>query len=450
METLNREQRAAYEAIMNGDTILLTGPGGSGKSHLLSVVFDDYTPKTGRKMAITAMTGCAALLLGPRMKAKTLHSWAAVGLAKDPVNVLIKNIRKSSWALKRWLGTDCLVIDEVSMMTPEFLEMLNEIGKRIRKSEEPFGGIQVIFVGDFYQLPPVNKTQDEKNLKFAFESPLWPEIVKKVCVLKMNMRQSDPVFQELLIEARAGCLSETSIELLKGRMGLPWKEQLIRPTLLFSRKAEVDYVNDTNLKKLKGPFYSYKAQTVFLPIAATKGYTNRDPHVLAVIDKMDRDSTYCVELKLAVGAQVMLLWNRDADGGLVNGSRGVVVGFEKVNPEDLTDEEKGVGLEWPQVKFMNGKTETIEPHSWDCESLDGVRRMQIPLALAYAVTIHKSQGATLDSALIDIGPTTFECGQAYVALSRVRALDSLYIWELDPSAFKVHPRVREFYRTLEN
>jgi ATP-dependent DNA helicase PIF1 len=423
---MNEGQKAAYNAVLGGHNVFLTGPGGTGKSYVLDQIFKDYTMHTGKRIVLTAMTGCAALLLGN--KAKTLHSWASIGLGKDPPNVLIQNIRKSSTgALKRWIGTDCLVIDEISMMTPELLETLDEIGKKIRKSDKWFGGMQVVFVGDFYQLPPIYR---DSETRFAFESPIWPKVVQKLCELKENMRQADPVFQKILLEARVGELSEESIKLLEARRELHWNKLTIRPTLLFSRKADVDHVNRANLKKLQGPLKKYCAKTEFQPIAATRGLSEDNPQVAAAVLKLDRDATYSAELELAVGAQVMLLWNMDQNAGLVNGSRGVVVGFQG---------------DKPQVKFLNGAIELIEPHSWECETMEGVMRRQIPLALGYAITIHKAQGATLDSALIDVGVTTFECGQAYVALSRVKSLDSLYIWSFDPAAFKVHEKVRGFY-----
>jgi len=288
-----------------------------------------------------------------------------------------------------------------------------------------------VAVGDFYQLPPVYKTTD---IRFVFESPLWSKIITKTCTLTENMRQHDPVFQKILNEARVGELTEESVKLLQERKGLPWKKLQIRPTLLFSRKYDVDHVNMTNLKRLVGPFHRFIAKTVFLPIASVKGFKDDSPEIQASIKKIDKDATYSTELLLAIGAQVILLYNMDQEAGLVNGSRGVVIGFVEKD-----------GVELPKVKFLQGSEIVIEHHTWECEGFEGVMRRQIPLTLGYAITIHKAQGATLDSALIDIGPTTFECGQAYVALSRAKSLESLYIWELDITAFKVHPRVRKFY-----
>jgi ATP-dependent DNA helicase PIF1 len=231
-------------------------------------------------------------------------------------------------------------------------------------------------------------------------------------------------------------LSEESIAILRSRKGLNWKSQTIRPTLLFSRKAEVDLVNSVNLKALKGEKKLFKASTVFLPVQATVGIDQKSSEFQNAVQKMDRDSQYVSELTLAVNAQVMLLINLDTEAGLVNGSRGVITGFTS-GPNQV-----------PLVQFKTGSPIPIEEFTWNSDQIEGLQRKQIPLCLAYAVTIHKAQGATLDSALIDIGQSTFESGQAYVALSRVRSLDSLYVWDLEVSAFKTNSKVVAYYSSL--
>jgi ATP-dependent DNA helicase PIF1 len=295
------------------------------------------------------------------------------------------------------------------------------------------GGLQMVFVGDFYQLPPVNKEKDVET-QFVFESPLWKTIVQETIQLTQILRQEDPVFQKILGEARYGSLSEESLQILAKRQDRSWQNLQIKPTLLFTRRAEVDNINDRNLRALKGERRLFKAETVFAPIQQTKGLTESSPDVKRAIEKLDRDGQYMAELVLAVGAQVMLLVNLDHEAGLVNGSRGVITGFEPSGA--------------PLVKFKMGGEMSISPSTWECEDLEGVSRKQIPLKLAYAITIHKAQGATLDCALIDIGTSTFEYGQAYVALSRVKNLESLYIWDIEPTAFKTHPKVHQFYETL--
>jgi len=427
---LNPEQEQALTYAKEGKSFFLTGPGGSGKSYLLDRIYKETSDT--KNTYITAMTGCAALLLG--RKAKTLHSWAGIGLGREPVLNLITAIKKSARSKRRWTLTDILIVDEVSMMTPELLEKLDIIARAVRKHEVPMGGIQCIFVGDFFQLPPVNKGQEETQ--FVFESAIWKQIVPNTVELKQIIRQKDPIFQGILDEARYGRLTKDSVRILRTRQNLNWKGLEIRPTLLFSRKAAVDSVNATNLKALMGERHIYKATTIKEPIPSTEGLDIESEPVRWAIQKLDRDASYSPELILAKGAQVMLLTNLDFEHGLVNGSRGVVTGFQEND------------LKYPIVKFRSGAELAIVPATWACEEFDGISRQQIPLALAYAMTIHKAQGATLDCALIDIGPSTFECGQAYVALSRVRSLDSLYIWDLDESAFITHDKVHEFYKNL--
>ena len=431
---LNAEQQAAFDAIIRGESIFITGPGGTGKSFLLQTLYAQYKGLTGKTMAITALTGCAALLIGPF--AKTLHSWAGIGLGREPAAALARKIAMDGKKKKRWRTTNCLVIDEISMMTPHLLELLDTVGQAVRKSPLPFGGLQVVFVGDFFQLPPVSKdvvlAPGAADRVFAFESPVWQRVVKRTVQLTQIIRQQDPVFQKILNEARVGELSPDSYTALEARKTMEWKGQEIKPTLLFTKNTDVAQINERQLDKLKGDEMIYKAKTT------------APPHMPAqvvewAVEKLDKDAPYEPELRLKERAQVMLLVNQDPEAGLVNGSRGVVTGF---TPDGL-----------PLVKFLHGPPypARVEWASWesDGEKDEKVVREQIPLRLAYALTIHKAQGASLDSALVDVGPSTFEYGQAYVALSRVRSLEALYIYEIHPRAFKAHPAVKAFYEALE-
>ena len=440
-DSLNDEQQLALDKIMNGESIFITGPGGSGKSYLLEALQKEFK-RVGKEIAITALTGCAALLLGTN--AKTLHSWAGIGLGKDNVDTIISSIVMNGRKKKAWLKTDCLVIDEVSMMTPQLLEVLDCVGRRVRKTrDKPMGGLQVVLVGDFYQLPPVSNGK----CQFAFESPVWNQLIKETICLKTIYRQSDEIFQKILGEARTGTLSEESLQILRNRMNLPWKKEIIRPTLLFTRNADVDTINKSHFDKLEGECKKYEVRTL-VPTKATPGTldgflktynsVNIDltpQEIQWQVERLDKDAPYEKEISLKVGAQVMLLTNLNQEAGLINGSRGVVKGF---NSEGL-----------PVVMFGSiNYTVPIKLHSWKAHGDVQIIREQIPLRLAYALTIHKAQGASLDSAFIDIGSSTFEYGQAYVALSRVRNLNSLYVYDLDPKAFRVHPAVKEFYEKL--
>lgn len=418
MESLSTEQKQAYDAVIRGENIFLTGPGGTGKSHLIGLIAQ-YLRVRGVTFSITAMTGCAALLIGNG--AKTLHSWAGIGLGKGTIDSHVASINKIYPLKSRWRKTEVLIIDEISMMTPELLELMDGIAKSIRKNQKPMGGIQVVFVGDFLQLPPVAKGG---NVKFAFESPVWSQLINHMIQLKRIFRQEDPTFQQILDEARIGELSPKSLAALKTRCDLSWDDEPIQPTLLFTRNADVDSINNSNLAQLEGEPQKYVART--LP----HGHPVAD--VERVIEKLDKDANYVTDLVLKVGAQVMLITNLDQEKGLVNGSRGVVTGFRE-------------NLNWPIVLFKNGQQLAIEPFIWKSDHEPPIERSQIPLRLAYSLTIHKAQGATLDCSLIDIGTSTFEYGQAYVALSRAKNLESLYIHEVTAGAFRAHPLVKKFY-----
>jgi len=430
--TLNAEQKAAVAAIQRGKNIFLTGAGGTGKSHTIRSIVS-WAAIVGKQVAVTAMTGCAALLLScDGQSAKTLHSWAGVGLGRESVQELVDAILKKRKALRRWTSTQILIVDEISMMQVDFLEKLDLIARRLRKQPtKRFGGLQLVFAGDFCQLPPVSAGLTS----FVFESALWSELIDETHNLIQIVRQADPVFQGILTEARMGALSEASIAALRKRVGLSWSDNEIKPTLLYSKNAQVDRINRENMEALTGERRSFEPKTVVRERAAT-AVSISDPVVQKELNHLDKDAPYEQSLELCVGAQVMLIANIDQERGLVNGSRGVVTGYNSS------------GL--PLVRFIGRKDpEIIDRHNWWLtEPDDSVGRAQIPLRVAYAITIHKSQGATLDSALIDIGASTFEYGQAYVALSRCKSLEALYIFKLDPMKILCHPKVRTFYESL--
>jgi len=422
--------------IHEGKNLFLTGPGGTGKSTIVRRLREEV-----HNISITAMTGCAALLLEAR--ASTLHSWAGIGLGKDPLERTIEMIRKKDKLRRRWVGCRTLVIDEVSMLTPELFERLDAIARSIRKSTKRFGGIGLVLVGDFCQLPPVAKDLSgaATDLRFLFESDLWASTVDVTCVLTKIWRQSDPVYQQILGEVRMGRLSEESEKILRGRMNTNWQSETIKPTLLFSRNQQVDTINEQNLQAITEEAKVFTKAAVFdetrwhaegregmppLKSSDTVGYAQ---------NRLVQDASFVERLELRKGAQVMLTVNMKPESGLVNGSRGIIVGFE--------DSRRG----FPIVKFRDC-TVTVEPYVWWSHELPHVGIQQIPLRVAWAITIHKSQGASIDSAIVDIGKSTFEFGQAYVALSRVRSLEGLHLFALDVGRIKTHPRVAAFYERL--
>lgn len=432
---LNSEQEAAFQAVRNGKNIFLTGPAGAGKSHLIRHIVK-WAESMGKRVGLTALTGCAALLLGSG--AKTLHSWGGIGLAREPADALATAILRTPKAKARWKRTDMLIIDEISMMAPDLFEKLDRIGQRVRANTRPWGGIQLIVCGDYFQLPPVTRGISGEMLtpgRFAFESPAWAGSQLTPVVLSKIERQTDPTFQMALNECRIGTPSASTIALLKSRQGLDWKGNIIRPTLLFSRNADVDTINEKNIAALKQPLRMYDAETKIETDPADPAPEIPTGELLdRIVQRLDNDANYAPHLELCKGAQVMLLMNKDIEAGLVNGSRGVIVDFRK----------DGI----PIVQFLHGDPIPIEHQEWASSDFPCVRRLQIPLRVAYAISIHKSQGATLDCALIDIGSSVFEYGQAYVALSRVRNIESLYVWNLDPSKIRAHPTVTRYYETI--
>jgi ATP-dependent DNA helicase PIF1 len=429
---LNDEQSAALSAVQQGKNIFLTGAGGTGKSHTIRAI-TAWAATQGINVAVTAMTGCAAILLneeGNPHKAKTLHSWAGVGLATGSVAELEEAVKRNKKAKFRWTYTKLLIVDEVSMMTPDFLEKLDLLAGRIRKEPESrFGKIQLVFVGDFCQLPPVATGPTT----FVFQSSLWTTLIDETHNLTQIVRQKDPLFQQILSEARMGTLSPQSIAILESRKGLSWPTNPIRPTLLYARNADVDHINKVNMEALTGERRTFTVKTVTKSTHLGGSFVSGE--IQCAMNKLDSDAPYEPTLELCVEAQVMLLTNLNQEDGLVNGSRGIITGYSIS------------GL--PLVLFRGFTLPVlIDRASWWLADHDTVGRSQIPLKIAYAISIHKSQGATLDSALIDIGSKTFEYGQAYVALSRCRSLEGLYIWSLDKRMVLCHPAVRRFYEGL--
>lgn len=457
---LSDEQQQVFKDVITGNSMFITGDGGTGKSFLISSIKNNLsriyagppqvqgfvegedgtrkfiTPLRKKRVSVTALTGCAAILLGKG--AKTLHSWAGIGKGQGTYTELWQRAKRGK-AHYNWLSTDVLIIDEVSMLTADLLDKLNKIAKKLRANSAPFGGIQVLLFGDFYQLPPVIKeeelkAQENPHARFAFQAESWPEIVKNTHTLTQIHRQSDPVFKEILREIRRGVLTSQSEQILRTRIQDSWKDRQIRPTLIYPRRAEVAMINENNLRALKPPKHTYKAEISFSDKFKNAGFNSQDPEFIRATLAMDSEAPYVPELVLAKNAQVMLVYNMDLEHGLCNGSRGIVTEFQE--PGNI-----------PVVEFSNGIKMPIGKASWEFEDerFEGVHRTQIPLRLAYACTIHKSQGASIDCALVDIGQSCFEYGQAYVALSRVRSLEGLWIHDFDPRTIRAHPDVVQFY-----
>ena len=440
MMELSPEQKLVFDKYIEGKNIFITGPGGTGKSALIRHIRKDAYKK-GMDIQVCALTGCAAVLL--ECKAKTVHSWAGIGLGNASIEDVIKKVTKNRHTKAIWKTTDILIIDEVSMMSQKLFEMLDAVGKATRKSLSPFGGIQLIFSGDFYQLPPVGNKEDDESMNFCFESPLWFHIFKlenHICLSKI-FRQNDPIYQRILNQVREGRLKRSSNELLLQHVGKVIKDNIqIRPTKLFPTRNKVDYINATEMAELNGRDYDYKVKYhLDLDMNASermKRMTYTQQQIQTELMYLQSNIRSDEIVKLKIGAQVMCIVNISLDNGdvLCNGAQGVVI---DISP---------LGL--PVVKYKNGYQMTMQYHIWPSETIPGIGVSQIPLILAWALTIHKAQGATLDMAEIDAGSGIFECGQTYVALSRVKNLEGLYLSAFDVRRIKINKKVQEFYDKL--
>lgn len=374
--------------------IFLTGQGGTGKSYLINQL------KEVIDIDITSTTGISAYLI----KGSTIHSYTGIGVLSKPIKDILKKIKKNKPAKKRILECDILVIDEISMLGKKYFEMINDTFKIIRNNKEPFGGICLVLTGDFMQLPPINDD-------YVFESDVWDELNLETIRLEKVHRQNDEVYKGILSRVRLGQhTSADNIELFKRVKAYNETNfDEIKPTFLTSKRIDVDQMNKEELDKNPNDLVIYRAE---------------DDH------DMNLDVIAPSLLALKVGAQVMLTVNINVENGLANGSRGIVI--------KLTD--------LVYVKFRSGEIIPFERHEFKFEEDEKVfTRKQFPFILAYCTTIHKSQGSSLDMAVIDLGYSVFGHHTVYTALSRVRSLDGLYLKAYIPNKITVDERVIDFY-----
>jgi ATP-dependent DNA helicase PIF1 len=440
--TFSKEQAYAFEKFKKGENLFITGPGGTGKTHLIHEMIK-WLNEQGSAYQVCAMTGCAAVLIGKGTK--TLHSWCGMGLASGPKDKIVQKIcynKRTGPILRR---TKVLIIDEVSMLSKKIIEILNTALKFIRRSQAPFGGMQVIMTGDFFQLPPVGNAYDEETCQFCFESPVWKELfgLKNHIVLRHIFRQKEEIYKKILDQIRWGELDEESEMLLRGRLQVP-VEGDVRPTKLFAVRAKADYINSRMYEKLEGEERIYPIQTkTNLRTYVESGKLIEMENIikcdeLSHKDKIAEDlmnnSNRVHQLALKCGAAVMCLHNICIEQGICNGSQGIIVGFAADT--------------FPIVRFSNGHQMSIEPIWIQSEEFPCIGISQIPLCLAWALTIHKIQGATLAMGEMDLGHSVFEYGQTYVALSRIQSLDGLFLSAFHPKKIKASPIVKEFYRAI--
>lgn len=415
-------QKRFFEAYFNGENVCLTGPAGTGKSFALNSL-SSFLEKHGVMIGMTAMTGVAAF----NIKGQTIHSWAGIGLGDDTAYELFSRVKSNKILMEKIVETHTLVIDEVSMLKADLMDKLNEFFKIIRmRTHEPFGGLQLILCGDFLQLPPVWNQLEEKN--FAFQSNSWKEANMKTIDLGEIIRQhNDPEFARLLNELRFG--DTTNIDILKSRIDFKYPDDGIDPVYLFCKNYDVEKLNKELLAEINSP------SRIFKSIDEGNSYN---------INLFDKHCPAIKDLELKVGASVMLLRNIDTKIGLVNGAIGKVKEFTS----------SGI-----LVKFICGD-HIIEPYEWELtdykkdftgkqKKVKVASRKQYPLKVAFCITVHKSQGSTLDRAVIDISEAFAE-GQVYVALSRVRDLKSLSVSHFSHNKVKVNSDCLKFYKDLKN
>jgi len=425
---LTKGQKEAFTSMRNGGNVFLTGGAGTGKSKLIETYYKYAVGKYGSSVvAKTSTTGISAL----NISGKTIHSWSGIKLGLDPVKEIMSNM--SSFVRNRWRSCKVLFIDEISMMDPEVFDKLSEIGSLTRTSPLPFGGIQVILIGDFFQLPNVRDSSS-----FCFSSDSWKKLKLIVHNLTEIIRQKDPIFQKILNEVRIGSCSEESAEILTERVGVELKNKIgILPTRLYPINKKVDSLNDAELKKLLDA--GAKSVTYQSKYTVLYNKTKEDNQLL--ISKFKETSNIPDTLVLAVGAQVIFKKNIK-DTNIVNGSRGVVKSFVE------TEEIKGI--EFPVIALLDGTHYIACPDTFsNCVSgCYEIVKTMVPLKLAWACSIHSSQGLTLDYVVLDIGKDIFEFGQAYVALSRCRSLEELSLVSFNREKIFANPSVIEFYEKV--
>jgi len=455
MESFSDEQHLCFEKYLNNENVFNTGPAVTGKTYLIKTIVNDAEKKE-KKIKVCAMTGCAAILL--QCKATTLHMFSGIGLAnKDNDSIIEELFTKKRHKLKNWRKLDILIIDEVSMMSLKILLLLDAIAKKIYKNDKPFGGLQVIFTGDFYQLSPVFNNEKEREASmYCFQHQLWNQIFPKEnqIILQTIFRQNDQMILKILKYVRKGQITNNTIKALESRifnkdkLNEVKKEKIL--TILSPIKRDVDLINlneYANLKSSQENIYNVKYVDLnalenikdinFDPNKANELfqlYINSNPFVKKEYEFLANNILADKELKLKIGTHVMCIVNINLYGELqiANGSQGIVVDF---NSENL-----------PYVKFNNiEKPILISPYTWKSEHNKRVGVSQLPLIYAWAITIHKSQGVTLENAIIDIGSNIFADGQTYVALSRVKSLEGLYLTHFDYKKIKCNPLVKRFY-----
>ena len=402
-------QEQSLNILKSGANVFLTGEPGSGKTYTINR-YIAWLRERGVEPAITASTGIAATHVG----GMTIHAWSGIGIKRDLTDWDLEALTEREPLVRRVRNTQVLIIDEVSMLDAHLLTMVDRAVRTLRGNERPFGGLQVIFVGDFFQLPPISKNEPgllKTASQFAFESPAWEEANPLYCYLSEQHRQEDDIFLELLANLRAGTLSPKHKEALRARA----TAKAAGPhTRLYPHNADVDRINDEELSRLDAP---------------AKVYAMRSEGAKALVEGLKRGCLSPETLALKAGASVMFTRN-NFEHGYVNGTLGVVESFAQSG--------------FPNIRTRGGRLIEASPEEWriDDRARTLAKIVQVPLRLAWAITVHKSQGMSLDSAVMDLSQA-FEYGQGYVALSRVRTLGGLYLSGFNERSLQVHPAIQK-------
>ena len=407
-------QEAALYTIQSGKNVFLTGAPGAGKTYVLNQYLE-YLKKYGVNAAITAPTGIAA----SHISGMTLHSFFGIGIKERLSSYDIENLTEKKYLWDRMKNLKVLVIDEVSMLSPTLFESIDAILRTFKFSSEPFGGVQVILVGDFFQLPPISKNNPDK--KFIFQSDVWNELSPITCYLGTSHRHEDETLLKILNEIRTNTVSEDSMNYFRGRYNKN-PEGTSSITKLYTHNADVDVINTRELAKIEAIPKKYQANTT----GAKKW-----------LERVFSSSLVIPELSLKIGALVFFIKN-NYEKGYINGTLGTVIDFDVF----------GV----PIIETHDGKTIKAERMDWNFSDADGkimATISQIPLRLAWAITVHKSQGMTLDAAEIDLS-RAFEPGQGYVALSRIKSLSGLKLMGLNDVALSIDPLVLDADGDMKN
>ncbi len=399
-------QDQALEILKTGVNVFLTGEPGSGKTHTINR-YIAWLHERGVNVAVTASTGIAAT----HVNGMTIHSWSGIGIKSHLTDWDIDAIMTKEKTMRRILDAKVLIIDEISMLDATTLDSIDRVLREVRRGvlEETrsFGGLQVIFVGDFFQLPPISKGS---AISFAFESTAWKTANPVACYLGEQHRQDDGEYLDLLSSMRHGTLREGHREMLRARKTTPPVHTIA--TRLYTHNADVDRINTEALETIKAPTHVYQM--------ISRGAQQ-------LVDSLKRNCLSPETLILKEGAVVMCTRN-NPEVGYWNGTLADVIGFSPLGN--------------PIIKTRGGDTITIEQIEWAIQDGNKIlaKISQIPLRLAWAITVHKSQGMSLDAAVIDLG-SAFEYGQGYVALSRVRTLDGLFLQGFNERALEMHPAV---------